>query len=374
MMVTNAVWSVLEVNCKEAVPPFWLAEGGCYLSLLRRCWRALCIGRVYSQPDNWLGLTLGLGLERCMGDSTLIRLAALVVAVVARVLETTQHYKHLIASITSLKQASKGHYVIPQPCAWQKELSEDRWLSPSTKLWWRTFSQWQRIYWWHIGKNSCKVARFGLELTSTLAELADALSWEPATNQRNVREVFVNIDRIIEHFVADTPALIVQLRAHSPTVAVILKAFKAPFKAGQLIEAVETVALTVKVAADYFAPLKQKYGEEIGEVFKKGIVGAAAGIGCLEYIPQTLVPKKMQRSEPKLYLPYQPLEEPVATHHIKSTAKDVSKESTRDRKDKKSIETDPFCNFKTPSSAAKVWRKEPREFFVKKVVQNCCIS
>lgn len=287
--------------------PSWLTQGSCHWSLVRRSWRALCSGSIYYKSENWLGLTLGGGLSLTpIADMGIVKIGALVAAAIAHTTEATALYRHLQDDVLALKRIIwHSTRQLPPALPWVTMMSSNQQLSPSLSLWWRHHFYHYINSWQQVAIRCCKLAWRCLNLVNSIAEIADALSWEPEAHSRNIRELFINVDTMIEGLAAQGPHLVEYLRSHRTFLDSILETAHSPIETEEFLTMLENATTTAETISSYTIPFKEHYSAVIVEIVKRGITGAAAGAGYIDMVPDSLLPQSMKCcDEQKLRLPY----------------------------------------------------------------------
>lgn len=276
----------MALTASQATPPGWLTSGGAGWAVVRRYWRGLCAWQVYRQRENWLGLTLGTGLQVYAGEVALVRAAALVAAFSAHITTAAEKLSCARQATERLFRRLYAKELVVMPTPWVFGDAGPRWLSPSTLNTWVNRYRFLRQYCLDLIAAALKAAWLWLYCFNSVAEAADALSWEPEAQGRNVREIFINIGQVIEQLTQNGPKLIESLIQSRAILDAILKSLHAPFDAEAFIGSVTKVLHATRKVQDLCRPIAESYGEEVTDIARKGLFGVFAGSG-----PNYLIPR-----------------------------------------------------------------------------------
>lgn len=203
---------------------------------VHRMWRWVRMGKIYSNPDNFLKLAAGHGLNFAFGDSVLLRISAVSVLIATRIFECVEQHGKLEKAWGKVVDSFKNRHPWPIKIKWETRAS-NRWISPSSVTWWRYHAadichRTQRValsLW-----NLCKQIFI---LSMRIMDATETFSLSPSTRNEGINQLFVNGTKWVDRLSENKDLLLKGLQANEAVIEKILKGIHSPLTSQQLIDA-----------------------------------------------------------------------------------------------------------------------------------------
>lgn len=214
-------------------PVKFLLDGVFYA---HRVWRWIRLGKIYTNPHNFLHLAAGHGLNALAGDYMFVRVSAIAVLIATRILDAAEAFDDLQTAWKKLTLAWKNEYPSPIHVSWK---SDSDILSLSSLVWLRTTYQELLVRIKRIALAILRVVKEALILSMRLMDAAECFYMSPDLKQESINLLFVNASRCLDKLVQERSYLIQGLRNNKTVIQKVLDGIGSILTAEQLIAEVD---------------------------------------------------------------------------------------------------------------------------------------
>jgi len=292
------------------------------MNQIHRIWRWHRLGKVYSNPDNFLMLLAGHSLNFAFGSSLFLRLSAVCVLFATRILECVEQQYNVKRAWVNLKNAYCGHYPPPIKLNPERSLAFP-FLSPSTVVWWqlKLISISDRIH--RLALCTFRLFRESFILSMRTADAVETLSLNSNIQYEGVNLLFVNSSKWVERLVNDKKMLIDGLKSNRKTIDTLFSQMHAPLRSEHLVKG-------VAAALDKTAQLQsaaEKVNRGVGSFMKACAKNWGYGflykLGLHSIVPRSLVPSpcfewggQTRQTPSERYIPHERITMPAVQNKV----------------------------------------------------------
>lgn len=274
------------------------------LTTLRRAWHFWRIGKIYTNPKNFLSLSAGHGLRVAFGDSLVLRVSAVCVLIATRMLECVEQQNKLQKTWRQLVFAIRGNFATPVKCPW-KTTTCHGFFSVSSIIglqygWKSCLCRIQRIA-------ACilQVGKQVFLLSMRMMDAIDTFSLSPSTQNEGINTLFVNSTKWIDKLVENKELLVSGLKANKKIIAKVLRVTHVPLTTETLIKTASNALDKVEKVHRMANKASHTFGGFVLACAKKWGKEFLYELGFHHVVPHSCVPSvrppwERQRTVPRL--------------------------------------------------------------------------
>lgn len=269
--------------------PAPIIEAVTLFNKVHRIWRWFRLGEIYSNPDNFLKLAAGHGLNLALGNTLILRISAVCVLIATRILECVEQHFKLQASWHNLVAACRGDYPTPIYVKWEVKSSQS-FLSTSTVSWWKyhTHSIWDRTQ--RIALCSFHLCKNAFILSMRITDAIETFSLSPKTHNEGINLLFINGTKWVDKLVDNKHMLIEGLKSNKKLIDKILAGINSPLTADQLIKTTVLAFDKTEKFHDATESINKTVGSFITACVKKWGYEFMYELGLNSLVPPSLIP------------------------------------------------------------------------------------
>lgn len=256
---------------------------------VRKLWRWIRLGKIYTNPNNFLKLAAGHTLNLAFGNNVILRVSAICVLIATRILECVEQHFALQRSWDNLVSAFKGRFPTPIKVEWAVKAT-NKFLSISTVVWWKY--QFKHI--WEVIKRIAvcilKLVKEAFILSMRIADAIESFTLSPTVRNEGINLLFVNGALWMDRLVENKDLLVQGLNSNKRVIERILKGIHAPFSAEQLIDVAKGAMDKTEKVHLALEKVSDSVGMFLVACLKKWGFEFMHALGLHHLIPQSLLP------------------------------------------------------------------------------------
>lgn len=271
------------------VIPAFLLLGVTVLYRFHRFWRWIRIGSLWANPDNFIQLTAGAGVNLLFGDKLPLRVAALMVWIPSRVVACVTEHNKLVHAFQKWKEAIRGDFPRLPSIRWISS-SKGRRMSPSIEFFLREHAVIGR---WRISrviKATYKLVRRMFILSMVSVDALEALSLKKESCDRAVNEFFVDGANAIERIARERDFVQLKLEEGRPVINKLLKQMGTHYTVDRLVKSVSTAMDGIAAVDRGIKDVKAFGGGIVVDLGKQAAATLFSLLGEADKIPVGLQP------------------------------------------------------------------------------------
>lgn len=267
---------------------------GCYqlIHKVHRVWRWYRRAELYSNPDNFLSLAAGHGLNWLGGgNSSVINIAAQVLLVASRIITCVEAQIEVVREARALWVDAVNPYYLPPRVEWKDEAVNSRWISPSDRIEWK--KMWGALM-ERIKRVAYRLFSLGKKLfllSMKTLDAAEAFSYNNNSSER-INELFVNSRKCLSLLADNQELLLHGLQKNKGVIASLLGNTHSVFTADQFIDVVANSFKAVKAVNEGVETVSQAVGDIGRDIAKHMVFGLFQAAGLLDLLPNSWVPEQ----------------------------------------------------------------------------------
>ncbi len=286
--IVNATsFACVPIDCQLSSP---LSSLFFIVNRIHQVWWWIRRKEVYANPDNFLKLMAGQGINWFAGNTAFVRVIAQTVLVSTRILECVEEqiaiYKEAERCWEAL--AESPSFLTPR-VKWIKA-QKGSILSPSTRLYWKKVGAKTRVRVIRIFTTTLLIIKRLFILSMRTMDAIAAFSYTPSTQHEAVGEFFINCSKWVELLLNNKMIMIKSLKNNEKIIRMLLEKLNSPLTYEQLYNGIEgTLELTeqldqqVKSASDVVAMVAK-------DALQRSVFGFFQTFGLSELIPVSWIP------------------------------------------------------------------------------------
>lgn len=255
---------------------------------VHRVWRWIRLGKIYSNPDNFLALSAGHGVNALFGKSILLRISAVSVLIATRILECVEQQTCVQTAWTHLTDAYHDHYTVAIKVEWDS--NGKKFLSSSTMTWCRFQYKKTTEKTKRIALCTFQLIKEAFILSMKMIDTIETFYLSPSTQNEGINQLFVNGTRWVEKLVDNKELLIDGLVSNKTLIEKILKGVHSPFTSDQLIETTRSALEKTEKFHSTIQGANKDFGGFVIACGKKWGYEFLHNLGLHHLVPNELVP------------------------------------------------------------------------------------
>lgn len=292
--ISPSLQNVATVAAPVVVMPGVLLVSVAISYKFHRFWRWLRVCVKWSNPDNFVQLAAGAGVNLLFGDRVPLRVAALMVWVPSRVVECIDNYNKLEKAYIKWIEAVRGDYPCKVKVRWVKT-TQNRLLTPSWDLYWKEKGAIARIRTKRVAVCTVKLVKRIVLLSISCVDVADALSLKSSVCDRAVNEFFVDGVGAIDRIARQKEEVQRKLEENKPLANKLLKWLGTSYSADRLIDCISTAMDGVGLVDKGIKTVTEFADGMLVDLGKHAIFGVFSLLGIPEKFPTKLFPGEWER-------------------------------------------------------------------------------
>lgn len=282
------------------VVPAALLLGVTVLYRFHRFWRWIRIGSLWSNPDNFLQLSAGAGLNLLVGDKTAVRVAALMVWIPSRIVDCIDEYNRLAKAFGRWVEAIRGDYPRRPRVRWAM-IQKNSILSPSQEVFLKETLIILRMRIERIVVSTYQLIKRIWLLSMRCTDAYEALCMKQGTTERAIREIVLDGTNAISRIAEKKDMVQEKLESNAQLVNSFLRKIGSHMTVDNLVAVVSTAMDGVSALDQGVKKVTSFAGGMITDLGKHAIFGVFSLLGIPEKIPAKLMPGTPDGWEQKVF-------------------------------------------------------------------------
>lgn len=254
-----------------------------------RFWRWLRLSLLWSNPDNFVQLAAGSGVNLLLGDRTPVRVAALMVWVPSRVVDCADNYNKLGKAYVKWVEAIRGDYPRRPKVRWVRS-PKGRLLPPAWETTLKEKGICIRIRVQRVIVQTVKVGKRVILLSVSGVDVVEALSLKEGICNRAVSELLLDGTNAIHRIAKQKGVVQRKLEENRPLVDRLLKWVGASYSTEGLIDCVETALDGINVVDQGVTAVTSIGNGFFEDLRNHAILGVFSILGIPEKVPEKFLP------------------------------------------------------------------------------------
>jgi hypothetical protein len=300
------------------VIPTALLVGVTVLYRFHRVWRWIRVGSLWANPNNFLQLAAGAGVDYLFGDKVPLRVAALMIWIPSRVADSIDEYNKLGSAWKKWKEAWRGDYPRSPQVHWVTN-SKGKSNSPSFELFWKELGVVWRIRVWRVTVRSYKLGKRMFMLSMRSVDAFEALSLKKSSCDRAVSELFLDGTNVLDRIARKKEVVQEKLENNRPVVNKFLRKLGVKCTVNRLFGFLSSTMEMIGKLDNGVKKVSGIGGGMVKDLGKHVIFHAFSILDMPEKIPAKFLPGKWEEQcfevkPSEQYVPFSWLMQPTKAH------------------------------------------------------------